>query len=44
MNKKDLTLLIVIILVAIIGGISFALNMNKVNDTEKNAENKNQTV
>lgn len=44
MNKKVLTLLIVIILVAIIGGISFALNMNKVNDTEKNAENKNQTV
>ena len=39
MNKKVLTLLVVIILVAIIGGIVFALNMNKTSDTEKNAEN-----
>ena len=39
MNKKVLTLLVVIILVAIIGGIVFALNMNKTGDTEKNAEN-----
>ena len=39
MNKKVLTLLVVIILVAIIGGIVFALNMNKTSDTEKNSEN-----
>lgn len=39
MNKKVLTLLVVIIVVAIIGGIVFALNMNKTSDTEKNAEN-----
>ena len=39
MNKKVLTLLVVIILVAIIGGIVFALNMNKTSDTEKNTEN-----
>ena len=39
MDKKVLTLLVVIILVAIIGGIAFALNMNKTSDTEKNAEN-----
>lgn len=39
MDKKVLTLLVVIILVAIIGGIVFALNMNKTSDTEKNAEN-----
>lgn len=39
MNKKVLTLLVVIILVAIIGGIVFALNMNKTSDNEKNAEN-----
>ena len=43
MNKKVLTLLVVIILVAITGGIVFALNMNKTSDTEKNAENINNT-
>lgn len=43
MNKKGLTLLVVIILVAITGGIVFALNMNKTSDTEKNAENINNT-
>ena len=43
MNKKVLTLLVVIILVAITGGIIFALNMNKTSDTEKNAENINNT-
>lgn len=39
MNKKVLTLLVVIILVVIIGGIVFALNMNKTSNTEKNVEN-----
>ena len=55
MNKKVLTLLIVVLIVAIIGGIVFAVNMNKTNDAGKNAgeinnseslsnsENKNQT-
>lgn len=50
MNKKILALLAVIVFVVIIGGIVFALNMNKENDTKEifsensNSNDKNQTT
>ncbi len=38
MNKKVLTLLVVVILAVIVGGIVFALNRNKTTDTRENIE------
>ena len=42
MNKKALTLLIVIIVIAIVGGIVFALNSNNKSVAEKDVKNNNQ--
>lgn len=46
MNKKGLTLLIFVLVLVIIGGILFAVNMKKTDNTEQNnsnLENENQT-